>query len=123
MIDIRDEPFYRKAGTICPRNVRVSPAFYRDNSHQRRLLENITKRLLSGGVDPSDIVLLSHFKTARSVLQDLEMIAGLNLRSYEDVENSQPRKVLRHTTISKFKGLESKVILKNLIFAGSGRKC
>ncbi len=92
-------------------DLKVSPAFYRSDSHQLKLLENITKRLLGGGVDPVDIVLLSPLTTSGSVLQGLDRIAGLLLHPYEVDENRQPGKILRHTTIAKFKGLESKVVI------------
>ncbi len=91
-------------------DLKVSPAFYKSSSHQLKQLENIITRLLGGGVDPADIVLLSPHTPAKSVLQGVERIGGIALKPYDD-DIGHPQKALRHATIQKFKGLEAKVVI------------
>lgn len=91
-------------------NLKVSPVFYTSNNHQRKKLEDIITRLLGGGVDPLDIVLLSPHIQAKSVLQGVEKIGGIPVKVYETHPNAA-EKVLRFATIHKFKGLEAKIII------------
>ena len=89
--------------------VEVSPVFYKDASHQKRLIERRVSSLLSEGIVPEDIVILSRHTKAKSALKGLTEIANRNLVHYE---NSTPGdKSLRYSTIHKFKGLESKVVI------------
>lgn len=91
-------------------NLKVSPVFYNSNNHQRKKLENIVAKLLGGGVSPADIILLSPHIYTKTILQDVEKIGGIPVRAY-DTDFNPAEKVLRYTTIHKFKGLEAKAIV------------
>ena len=59
---------------------------------------------------PTDIVILSPYTFEKSVLQKIDSLRGVTLQEY-NTDNWQNEKILRYTTIQKFKGLESKVVI------------
>jgi hypothetical protein len=89
----------------------VDQFWYRDEAEERRLISNYVNRLLSGGVSPQGIVILSRRRI------DLGCLAGgISSVPYPlDSEESslwQPTpRVLRASTISSFKGLEADAVL------------
>jgi hypothetical protein len=90
--------------------LKVSPSFYRNDSHQFILLENIVKRILGGGVHVSDVVILSSRTFENSLLAGRQTVAGINLAAYGE-KNFAFTKNIQFSTVHKFKGLESKVII------------
>jgi len=91
-------------------DLKVSPVFYKSRGHQIKLLENIITKLLGGGVEPAHIILLSHYVVEKSILHGLSRIGGIAIKPYDE-EIGHFQKCLRHTTIQKFKGLESRIVI------------
>jgi hypothetical protein len=87
----------------------VSPRFYKGAEHQRRLLAKTVTRLLGGGIDPEDIVILSRYTKPKSVLSGLNDIGGSPLVHWENGKAND--RSIRYSTIHKFKGLEAKVVI------------
>jgi len=90
-------------------DILVTPLFYTGEVHQRRLIEKTVTGILSGGVDPTDIVILSRYKKKKSALKGIESLGGFPLVHFETATKS--KKILRYSTIQKFKGLEAKVVI------------
>lgn len=74
----------------------------------RRQIEQLVKRLVGNdGVDPEQIVILTPHSREKSSLASCEELAGLRLASDPLDRNG----ALVHTTIRKFKGLETEVMI------------
>jgi hypothetical protein len=87
----------------------VETYWYRDAAMQTRLVSRHVNRLLSEGLHPSDIVLLSHRKLNRSCLA-----SGLEVPyKMKEFEKGPPKpgSALRFSTIAGFKGLEADAVV------------
>ena len=80
---------------------------YRNHAHEGRLLSSELNRLLSQGLDPRDIVVLTPNKRAQSILAH-SLPHGPEIVDYSEESNS---KRIRHSTIRGFKGLESQAVV------------
>jgi ATP:corrinoid adenosyltransferase len=87
----------------------VAYFWYRDSAHAARLLEKQVGRLLSDGVKPQSIVILSHRQMQNSSMRD-----GFRDLSYPLIDaSSEPERTgreIRFSTISSYKGLESDAV-------------
>ena len=81
-------------------DIPVAPLFYTGDVHNS---------ILSGGVDPWDIVILSRYRKKKSALKGVQSIGGIPLVHFEDAKGD--KSALRYSTIQKFKGLEAKVVI------------
>ncbi len=99
-----------KQKCLVNKGLKVDSTFFRSKKHQQKLLENLLQKLLGGGIVAEDIVLLSPFTKQKSVLDNLDSIAGMTLKEYP-AQKSNHSKILQYTTVQKFKGLESKVVI------------
>ena len=88
----------------------VEKIYYRGVKHQFKKVENMVSRLLSDGIQPDEIILLTAKNTEKSVLADHDRIAGNRLIQVGR-EWLNPSHSIRYTSVWKFKGLESKVII------------
>ena len=77
----------------------------------RDLVESILSRQKKSGLcDPSDVLILhSQAALAKSPLGDHRILAGRNLRECTEEEDSPG--CIRHTSIHKAKGLDSKAVI------------
>lgn len=74
----------------------------------RRQIEQLVKRLVQrDGVDPEQIVILTPHTREKSCLAGCEELAGLHLAA----DPLDRRGALVHTTVRKFKGLETEVMI------------
>jgi len=87
----------------------VETHFYRSKNHHIKELIKVMNRLLSEGVNPVDVIILTTVKNERSILNDLKYIANLKLIPYES--KGILRKSIKYSTIHSFKGLEAKIII------------
>lgn len=89
----------------------VEQFWYRDEDEERRLISRYVNRLLSEGVPPEQIVLLSRRRIERSCLNQRMPSIPYPLDTTESaLWNPAPRSV-RWSTISAFKGLEADAVL------------
>jgi hypothetical protein len=88
----------------------VNHVWYRDYRHQRMEVSNLVKRLLSQGVMPEEIIILSKYKIENSCLSSGLIGVHYPLRTFSDKELTAAG-AIRYATVSSFKGLESEVIL------------
>ena len=88
----------------------VEKIYYRGVKHQFKEVENMVSRLLSDGINPDEIILLTAKNTEKSMLADHDRIAGNRLIQV-DREWLNPSRSIRYTSVWKFKGLESKAII------------
>jgi len=88
----------------------VEIRWHRNAATQVRQVSRHLNRLLSGGLRPSDVILLSTRRLSRSSLA-----SGLDSVPYDVREMSEeplgPEKALRYSTIAGFKGLEADAVL------------
>jgi hypothetical protein len=82
--------------------------YYRDDAHQRRELEKFLNRTISDGIDPRDIIILSRLKTPSFIKNGLLGIRFPVVELTDSLESQ--RKVIQHSTIASFKGLERDVV-------------
>ncbi len=79
-------------------DIPVAPLFYTGDVHQIRLIEKTVTRILSGGVDPWDIVILSRYRKKKSALkgvQSLEVLMDAKLQeSYGMLEDGALSKAM-----------------------------
>lgn len=92
-------------------------------TNQQEMIEKVNdeiRKLINNGILKEDIVILSPYVLSDSVLQELK-----NVKKYEINDNS-----IRYSTISGFKGLESKIVFliniyektpKDIYFTGCSR--
>jgi hypothetical protein len=104
------------SGIECNDTVKVAgPAveqqWYRDEAHQRRLVTNTIRRLLSEGVKPSEIVILSRRRLENSCLRDGIPDLPCQLVDVDDIQNYSVEKTVRFSTIASYKGLETEAAL------------
>lgn len=88
----------------------VSYVWYRDYRHERIEVSNLVKRLLSQGVLPEEIVILSRYKIENSCLSGGLLGVHYPLRTLAGDELAEEGSI-RYTTVSSFKGLEAEVVL------------
>ncbi len=86
----------------------VEQIWYRDDAHQRREVRKCLNRLLGEGIGPEDIVILSRYSLDKSALA-----GGLPQVPYplQDGVDGGAAPVIRFSTVSSFKGLDSDVVL------------
>ncbi|MEI8012167.1 MAG: ATP-binding domain-containing protein, partial [Candidatus Omnitrophota bacterium] len=86
--------------------------YYRTAEEQCGELANIIQDLLSGGVSPKDIVILSRFKLVNSGVANIDgrgwfrIVENDSLMSQKSGEN-----IIRFVTVQAFKGMESPVVI------------
>jgi superfamily I DNA/RNA helicase len=88
----------------------VETYWYRDAAMQTRLVSRHVNRLLSEGLHPTDIVLLSHRKLNRSCLASGLAEVPYKMKEFEK-GSLKPGSALRFSTIAGFKGLEADVVV------------
>ncbi len=89
----------------------VEHEWHKDPSEQRRNVSKSINRMLSGGVQPNDIVVLSRYRYQNSSLCDGLFNVYYPLLEEETDKSVANGKYIRFATISSFKGLESDAIL------------
>lgn len=104
------------SGVDCDMTLRVDgpeveQEWYRDERHQQRLITNTIKRLLSDGIHPSNIVVLSRHRLDKSCLRNGLVGVPYPFVEIGDSLNRLSDKNIHFSTISAFKGLESDVVL------------
>lgn len=88
----------------------VQQYWCRDAKHQRREISKCIGRALSGGVHPSDVVVLSRHRRENSCLRDGLLDVAYPL--VDDEASSRSRgDVIRFSTVAGFKGLESDAVM------------
>ena len=97
-------------GDLKRKGPEVEEQYYRSTSHQFGVIENMISRLLSDGMNPDEIIILTTKSATRTVLAEHNRIAGHRLAPL-DREWFQTSDTIRYTSVWKFKGLESKVII------------
>lgn len=99
----------RTGSTLQVDGPEVEHVFYNDDAEQQRLVSKMINQMLSEGIKPNDIVILSPKGLRTSCMKN-----GLRGVSYPLVEygdSSASSKSIRFSTIGAFKGLESRVCL------------
>ena len=93
--------------------IQVSPQWYKDPEDQRRKISRYVNRILSEGIDPSDIVVLSPRRLEHSSLKDGLIDVPYPLVWWEDIspESHEGQLYITYSTLHAFKGLESKTII------------
>ncbi|MCG8037116.1 MAG: NERD domain-containing protein [Candidatus Thiodiazotropha taylori] len=88
----------------------VRYAWYSSPSDQRKLLEKQLKRIIDGGVNPVDVVILSAFSSTKAVSGQLseEEVQVLD-DAFLTGDDTSGR--IRYSTIPAFKGLEAEVVI------------
>ena len=101
----------------------VKPTFYRNNKEQLKHLDGIIKKLVDQGVPMEDVIILSYKTKEKSVLRNIDYINGKKLEQLND-SNCRDNGCLYFTTVHKYKGMESKVIIVTDVdeFESSERK-
>lgn len=84
----------------------VAQFWYTDDAEQRRLVSKCINRLLSGGIEPASLVVLSRRRLENSALAN-----GLIDVPYELSTTSESKKSIRFATIGSFKGLEADAVV------------
>jgi hypothetical protein len=97
--------------TLVAEGPETEQEWYRDANHQRRLISRCINRMLSQGIAPSDMVILSRYRRENGCLK-----SGLEDVPFPiaDLEGHRPpvdAKVISYATIGAYKGLESDVVL------------
>jgi superfamily I DNA/RNA helicase len=87
----------------------VQEYWYRDQAHERREVSNCVQRLLSEGLEPNQIVILSPYRLVNSGIRDGLINVPYALDQLGDV--SPRTDSITFSTIGAFKGLESDVVL------------
>ena len=82
---------------------------YRDNKEFLRKFKQELNSILSCGISPIDIVVLSKRKMANSLLKGVNELCNLKVVEATDI-SSLHNNCLNYFTIQSFKGLESKVV-------------
>lgn len=81
---------------------------YRDPAEQPGLIEDTVRKLLKKGLKPGQITILSPRVREKSCLAGVEEIAGCRVVDYEE---PVPPDALVFSTLKRFKGLESDVVI------------
>ena len=90
----------------------VDYRYYRSASEQAALLATQVRRLLSGGVRASDIIVLSPLRLSKSGVAGLDVGGAFRLVDVQDHAPTRPTvPVVRYATVQAFKGLESTVVI------------
>lgn len=98
--------------TLVVDGLEVEEHWYRDEPHQRRLMRDCLNRILSGGVRPEDIVILSHRRLeASGVREGLPGVPFPLARLDDEYDYGVPDHVIRFSTIGAYKGLEADAAL------------
>ena len=89
----------------------VQPYWYSDPRHERRLVSNCVGRILSQGVKPEHISILSRRQLRNSCIA--QGLIGINAPVVDLGSSSSlsPPNAIRFSTVSLFKGLESDVVI------------
>lgn len=83
----------------------------RDASHQLRAVGKCLNRLLSEGISPSDIVILSRYRIENSVLREGIPDTSISIGLFDFPARNDRSAAVRFATVQSFKGLESDVVL------------
>lgn len=89
---------------------RIEEIWYRDTRHQQREIVKCIRRILSEGVPPSDLVILSRYGHESNPLFGSLSELGLQLDPYGSYPLNE-RECVRFATVQSFKGLESDVVI------------
>ncbi len=93
---------------------------YEEPPEQVKAIEGIVSHLLKEGVEPGQIVILSHHKQSNSCLAGVERIGAKPLVEATSVSNPE---AIRFSTLHSFKGLEAEaVILCDVDWSGHGNE-
>lgn len=65
--------------------------------------------LLTGGVNAKDIVILSKYKKANSILKDESTLCNLSIKEMDNI-TYENKNVLKYYTVQSFKGLEADIV-------------
>ena len=90
----------------------VDYRYYRSASEQAAILATQVRRLLTGGVRASDIIVLSPLRLSKSGVAGLDVGGAFRLVDVQDHAPTKPTvPVVRYATVQAFKGLESTVVI------------
>lgn len=89
----------------------IEEVWYRDERHQQREIGKCVNRLLSEGIRPSDIVILSRYRLDNGALRFGLPNSTLSVKPYGVGELVGNSSAIRYATTRSFKGLESDVVL------------
>lgn len=89
----------------------IEEVWYRDERHQQREIGKCVNRLLSEGIRPSDIVILSRYRLDNGALRFGLPNSTLSVKPYGVDELVGNSSAIRYATTRSFKGLESDVVL------------
>lgn len=93
----------------------VSVEYYKTPEEQRALLARIVKALRKDGVNPEDIVVVSHVGEGnpKGCFYDLSALNGICAMSFISADRSFEKVpgLLQLTTVQRFKGMEAKVVI------------
>jgi superfamily I DNA/RNA helicase len=84
----------------------VTPIKWKDPSEEKRLIEKEIGRLVSQGLNPSRILILSPNRKEKSCLNEVERIREWPLVDFKESSNG-----IKFATIRSFKGLEADVVI------------
>lgn len=86
---------------------------YKNFKDEKNKVKKAVKRLVSTGISPGKICLLSRFRFARSCLQGDNVFRDIG--DFQDISNLEPstyvEKSIKFCTIHSFKGLEASVVI------------
>lgn len=88
----------------------VEQEWYSDEAEQQRKITNCINRFLSGGMDPSEIIILSPRTLENSCLKKGLIRMSLPLVEYS-FDKGARKKCIQFATVHSFKGLESDVVV------------
>jgi hypothetical protein len=88
----------------------VRYAWYSSPSDQKKLLEKQIKRITTGGVSPSDVMILSAVSRSKAVAGELPK-EEVQVLDEAFLSGEDTAECIRYSTISAFKGLEADVVI------------
>ena len=82
---------------------------YDSNKDCISILKKEIKSLLTGGINASNIVILSKYKKENSILKDIPSLCGLSIKEMNSI-SYENKNMLKYYTVQSFKGLESDIV-------------